>query len=164
MHACKYVCIYVCMYACMYVYTYVCMCVCIYVCLYVYIYVCLYLYVCIYVCMYACMRARVCVHVCMCVRVCVRARARVRVCVNISPPKASTPISSISRTSVAGGHSYGVQRFQPQGMSFRRVETRTVHLQVTHRLVGLVVKASATRAEDPGFESRLCRDFFGVES
>ena len=25
-------------------------------------------------------------------------------------------------------------------------------------------KASASRAEDPGFESRLCRDFFGVES
>ena len=35
----------------------------------------------------------------------------------------------------------------------------------THnRLVGLVVKASASRAEDPGFESRLRRDFFGVES
>ena len=28
------------------------------------------------------------------------------------------------------------------------------------RLVGLVVKASASRAEDPGFESRLRRDFF----
>ena len=33
-----------------------------------------------------------------------------------------------------------------------------------NRLVGLVVKASASRAEDPGFESRLRRDFFGVES
>ena len=33
-----------------------------------------------------------------------------------------------------------------------------------HRLVGLVVKVSASRAEDPGFESRLRRDFFGVES
>ena len=32
------------------------------------------------------------------------------------------------------------------------------------RLVGLVVKASASRAEDPGFDSRLRRDFFGVES
>ena len=30
-----------------------------------------------------------------------------------------------------------------------------------HRLVGLVVKAFASRAEDPGFESRLHRDFFG---
>ena len=33
-----------------------------------------------------------------------------------------------------------------------------------HCLVGLVVKASASRAEDRGFESRLHRDFFGVES
>ena len=32
------------------------------------------------------------------------------------------------------------------------------------RLVGLVVKASASRAEVPGFESHLCRDFFGVKS
>ena len=32
------------------------------------------------------------------------------------------------------------------------------------RFVGLVVKASASKAEDPGFESRLHRDFFGVES
>ena len=33
------------------------------------------------------------------------------------------------------------------------------------RLVGLVVKASALRAEGPGFESRWWRgDFFGVES
>ena len=33
-----------------------------------------------------------------------------------------------------------------------------------YRLAGLVVKASASRAEGPGFESRLRRDFFGVES
>ena len=33
-----------------------------------------------------------------------------------------------------------------------------------HRFVGLVVKASASRVEDPGFESRLLLDFFGVES
>ena len=33
-----------------------------------------------------------------------------------------------------------------------------------YRLVGLVVKASTSRAEGPGFESRLRRDFFGVES
>ena len=30
-----------------------------------------------------------------------------------------------------------------------------------HRLVGLVVKASTSRAKDPRFESRLRRDFFG---
>ena len=35
---------------------------------------------------------------------------------------------------------------------------------VVDRLVGLVVKASASRAEGPRFESRLRRDFFGVES
>ena len=35
---------------------------------------------------------------------------------------------------------------------------------LTDCLVGLVVKTSATRAEDPGFESRLRRDFSGVES
>ena len=32
------------------------------------------------------------------------------------------------------------------------------------RLVGPVVKESASRAGGPGFESRLRRDFFGVES
>ena len=37
-------------------------------------------------------------------------------------------------------------------------------LSFVDRLVGLVVKASASRAEGPGFESRLSRDFFGVES
>ena len=31
---------------------------------------------------------------------------------------------------------------------------------VIHRLVGLVVKASASRAEDPGFESTLAAGFF----
>ena len=39
-----------------------------------------------------------------------------------------------------------------------------VQASQSDRLVGLVVKASASRAEDPGFESRLRRDFFGVES
>ena len=35
-----------------------------------------------------------------------------------------------------------------------------VYLLLYDRLVGLVVKASASTAEDPGFESRLRRDFF----
>ena len=38
------------------------------------------------------------------------------------------------------------------------------YVYVVYCLVGLVVKASASRAEDPGFKSRLCRDFFRVES
>ena len=33
--------------------------------------------------------------------------------------------------------------------------------QLQNRLVGLVVKASASGAEDPGFESRLRQDFSG---
>ena len=33
--------------------------------------------------------------------------------------------------------------------------------EVRNRLVGLVVKASASGAEDPGFESRFRRDFSG---
>ena len=35
---------------------------------------------------------------------------------------------------------------------------------VQNRIVDLVVKASTSRAEDPGFESRFRRDFSGVES
>ena len=46
-------------------------------------------------------------------------------------------------------------------LKLKPVSPETVELD---RLVGLVVKASASRAEDPGFESRLLRDFFGVES
>ena len=40
-----------------------------------------------------------------------------------------------------------------------RIESVTVN-----RFADIVVKASASGAEDPGFESRLQRDFFGVES
>ena len=36
----------------------------------------------------------------------------------------------------------------------------TATADIAHRLVGVVVKASASRAEDPAFESRLRRDFF----
>ena len=35
---------------------------------------------------------------------------------------------------------------------------------MVNRLVGLVVKASAARAEDPRFESRLRQGFFGGSS
>ena len=34
-------------------------------------------------------------------------------------------------------------------------------LPLSHCLVGLVVKVSASRAEDPGFKSHLCQDFSG---
>ena len=48
------------------------------------------------------------------------------------------------------------------GTNVGLVELRS--FPTSDRLVGLVVEASASRAEDPGFESRLRRDFFGVES
>ena len=38
------------------------------------------------------------------------------------------------------------------------------HFCTTYHLVGLVAQALASRAEDPGFESRLWRDVSGVES
>ena len=40
----------------------------------------------------------------------------------------------------------------------------TLWFPCLYRLVGLVVTASASRAEDPGFKFSLLRDFFGVES
>ena len=42
--------------------------------------------------------------------------------------------------------------------------THTQTHTYTHRLVGLVDKAFASRVEDPGFKSHLCQDFSGVES
>ena len=43
-------------------------------------------------------------------------------------------------------------------------EVAEISSPLDDRLVGLVGKASASRAEDPRFESRLRRDFSGVES
>ena len=60
-------------------------------------------------------------------------------------------------------------------MSFEGFWTRFVYLRITcsfqvlislvhNHLVGLVVKVSASIAEDPGFKSRLRQDFFRVKS
>ena len=43
----------------------------------------------------------------------------------------------------------------------RRSSTRLRYLRLSDRCVGLVVKAPASRAEDPGFKSCLRRDFSG---
>ena len=51
--------------------------------------------------------------------------------------------------------------------SFTQSRSNVCANDISHimdHLVGLVVKASASRAEDPGFESCLRRDFFGLES
>ena len=42
--------------------------------------------------------------------------------------------------------------------------SKVLPLVLEYRLIGLVVKVSASRAEDPGFKSRLQWDFSGVES
>ena len=46
---------------------------------------------------------------------------------------------------------------RPDGVS---AGTSRPGVSMIYRLVGLVVKASSSRAEDPGFVSRLRRDFF----
>ena len=50
--------------------------------------------------------------------------------------------------------------FEINGYGFNYLlTTLRVKVRAIHRLVGLVVKASASRAEDPGFESCLRGDF-----
>ena len=58
----------------------------------------------------------------------------------------------------------GEEKFQERGVRQRNNCMARRSSPLDDRLVGLVVKASASRAEGPGFESRLRRDFFGVES
>ena len=48
----------------------------------------------------------------------------------------------------------------PDGMVTEIHEVYSMDFFLRYRLVGLVVKASASRAEDPGFESCLRLDFF----
>ena len=51
------------------------------------------------------------------------------------------------------------------GVVIVQIRNRSVPPQIFgDRLAGLVVKASASGVEDPGFESHLHRDFSGVES
>ena len=58
---------------------------------------------------------------------------------------------------------HGVQR--PEMTSLDRAREQAVNFHGEDRLVGLVVKTSASRAEDTRFDSRfLCGDFFPVES
>ena len=48
-----------------------------------------------------------------------------------------------------------------EGLNLLFLKFRMTFALIINGLVGLVVKASASRAEDPGFESRLRRDFSG---
>ena len=60
--------------------------------------------------------------------------------------------------------SHPSEKDRQQGQPTSADSTTTWSTSKINRLVGLVVKASASRAGDPGLESRLRRDFFGVES
>ena len=57
-----------------------------------------------------------------------------------------------------------VERMGVDMVQHHDVQTPPTPSQLPDRLVGLVFKASASRAEDPGFESHLRRDFSEVES
>ena len=56
------------------------------------------------------------------------------------------------------------QASMPAHWLCQRVWYNGARSPIKDHLICLVVKASASRAEDPGFESRLLREFFGVES
>ena len=51
-----------------------------------------------------------------------------------------------------------------EGLKATMMVTSYVAFTCSFATVGLVVKESASRAEDTGFESHLRRDFSGVES
>ena len=59
---------------------------------------------------------------------------------------------------------HAMGRSQIQEEEVKSKKSPAPHSPILNRLVGLVVKASAPRAEGPRFESRLRRDFFGAES
>ena len=92
------------------------------------------------------------------------------------PPPPFTPQRPTSRTVCLCQHAWSWHMcvlFNKQvfpGLSHRvRFSTPLHSVQwssslALYRLVDLVVKVSASRAEDPEFESRFCRDSFGVES
>ena len=63
---------------------------------------------------------------------------------------------------MVGNEPLSLNRLFPSNPTRDQIKTNSPTPQ--KRLVGLVVRASASRAEDPGFESCLRRDFFGVES
>ena len=125
-------------------------------------------------CVRACVRARACVCVCVCARacMCVSVRERdserefcplsgFRYTVTLRPvPVCRTEATRIGSLGITAAYRQPYSRWTPA----RRFTAVGEKLSTTDRLVGLVVEASAFRAEDSGFESRLRRDFFGVES
>ena len=76
--------------------------------------------------------------------------------------KAACPMPSWTQYARSCGNSKTVEGNLAIPRCYHR--TATGCHESTNRLVGLEVKESASRAEDPRFEFRLPREFFGVES
>ena len=73
-----------------------------------------------------------------------------------------TPVTSRVSGDALGGVGFrGIG--SPPALEYQELNSGSLFpvLPLWHRLVGLVVKASTSRAEDPRFESHLRRDFFG---
>ena len=113
------------------------------------VYVCMCVRACVLGCVLACVRA--CARACLrsCVRVCACLRGLERQSVILLSVPVSLPTACFSPLVWATVILYVSWKFK---------------CFCSDRLVGLVVGASASRAEDPGFESRLRRDVFGIES
>ena len=68
-----------------------------------------------------------------------------------------------ARLTPSSGNGFS-QRYKVTINAISTLSKFIAELRTTHRLAGLVVKASAAGAEDVGFEYRLRRALYGVES
>ena len=139
----------------------VCVCLCVYVsvwcesvCACAHACLCVRVHACVCVCVCVCARARACVYVFVCVRARVFAFAFVCVCNHASNAEKYFLQHTRLHTALSVTTSGCVY------LGLLCPCNRKKSSQHEHRLVGLVVKASASRAEGPGFESRLRRGFF----
>ena len=77
------------------------------------------------------------------------------------------PLGKVTRTVVVKeppGRTAGAEASRDVRLRDQYLPAYVSLFSILDRLVGLVVKASASRAEDAGFESRLREDYFAVES
>ena len=75
----------------------------------------------------------------------------------------TSPSTDLTTPSAWHGSQYSTT-LEINSMTWPRKVEGDPHYPCSYRLVGLVIMASALRAEDPGFESRLRRNFSGSPS